>query len=256
MNSILNIGSVPYLNALPLIDGLALRPDVKLTYAVPSDLAQELSAGRMDAAMVPVPALFDHPEFELFPETGIASDKAAGSVLFFGAGSGIQKVACDRGSLTSALLLKILLAEEGLSPEFVPARPDLEVMLARADGALLIGDSALACRRDPRLKFDLVERWRKLTGLPFLFAVWAARADHPRRAELSRLFAGSLEAGLGRLESIAREKAGAGKLTGAEILNYFTKNMTYRLTPAHFKALELFRQKCLDLPARSVVEVS
>ncbi|MBI4179515.1 menaquinone biosynthesis protein, partial [bacterium] len=208
MTAPLKIGAVPYLNALPLIEGLESRPDIHMTFAPPANLEMELDAGRLDGALVPVAALFERPHISMFPFSGIASDYESGSVLFFSAGSKIRKVAHDEGSRTSVLLLKVLLQERGHSPEWIPMAPDLAAMLEAADGALLIGDEALARRRDSRLDFDLVDRWRRLTDLPFVFAVWAARTDHPRRSEMAKLFTDASVQGLSRLDSLAHRKSG------------------------------------------------
>ena len=67
--------------------------------------------------------------------------------------------------------------------------PDLPVMLAQADAALIIGDNALVqdggemalpAPADHELvyveKIDLGSVWTEATGLPFVWAVWAGRA--------------------------------------------------------------------------------
>jgi predicted solute-binding protein len=86
-----------------------------------------------------------------------------------------KEVFCDTASLTSVLLLKVLLAERGLKPEFKP----LEVYAAakEKDFVLLIGDAALDFRLAPHEHeiLDLGTAWFELTALPFVFAVWALR---------------------------------------------------------------------------------
>ena len=82
---------------------------------------------------------------------------------------------CDTASLTSVNLLKVLLAERGLKPEFKP----LENYQAAAekDFVLLIGDRAIDFQRAPHPHeiFDLGAAWFEMTNLPFVFAVWALR---------------------------------------------------------------------------------
>ena len=247
MSNPFKIGAVPYLNALPLIEGLPENPAVQLRFAPPAQLESELDAGTLDAALLPVASLFDRPRIAMFSFAGIASENAAGSVLFFSQGSKVRKVAYDEGSRTSVMLLKLLLKEKGHSPEWIPMPSDLGQMLNQADGALLIGDNALISRRDHRLEFDLVERWRGWTDLPFVFAVWAARADHPRRSEMSKLFTDASVQGLSRLDAIAHRKSGHMGLSSWEILTYFKNNMSYRLGKPHLDAIELFRAKCAQM---------
>lgn len=250
MNQRIKIGVVPYLNALPLIEGLEESSGVDLRMATPAELEAGLDDGTLDAAMVPVITLFSRPHLAMFPFAGIASEEEAGSVLFFKRPGcqAIERVAYDHGSRTSVALLRIILAEEGIQPDWVAMEPNLDKMLALADGALLIGDVALAAAKDPRLVFDLVARWKKMTGLPFVFAVWAARADHPRRAELTRLFTDASMRGLSRPASIAQRKDGYMGMSALDILTYYTKNLRYRLGIIHMDAIDLFRQKCAKLP--------
>ena len=65
------------------------------------------------------------------------------------------------------------------SREFHAAAPDLAEMLAHHDAALLIGDPALKADLSGLHVLDLAEGWRRLTGLPFVFAVWAVRPSIP-----------------------------------------------------------------------------
>src|SRR5919109_139839 len=65
--------------------------------------------------------------------------------------------------------------------------PGLTEMLLEADAGVLIGDAALRALyeapRRGRAVTDLGQAWREWTGLPMVFAVWAARrefaAAHP-----------------------------------------------------------------------------
>ena len=70
----------------------------------------------------------------------------------------------------------------GTPPEFHAAAPDLAEMLAHHDAALLLGDPALKADLSGLHVLDLAEGWRRLTGLPFVFAVWAVRPAVAARA--------------------------------------------------------------------------
>src|SRR5207247_2489242 len=86
-----------------------------------------------------------------------------------------KEIFCDTASLTSVRLLKILLAERGLQPEFKPL-PDYNFVTA-PDYLMLIGDSALAFLFGSHEHeiWDLGAAWYELTDLPFVYAVWALR---------------------------------------------------------------------------------
>ena len=106
----------------------------------------------------------------------------------------VKTVAVDNSSRTSAVLARIVFDEfYQTRPDFRPSPPDLASMLAQNDAAVLIGDTALKFMKENELPnaekqkaflrygpeplevFDLAERWKFLTGLPFVFAFWAAR---------------------------------------------------------------------------------
>ncbi len=155
----------------------------------------------------------------------------------------VRSVALDTSSLTSAALLKILLAvRDGLTPRYVPASPDLGRMLQEADAALLIGD--LGYREyDASLNvLDLGEAWRAMTGLPFVYALWIGPADR-----LTPSVAGALrrakEWGTAHREEIARaEYARLGETYERSRL-YLTQIMRYDLGTREQEALRLFGEK-------------
>ena len=77
-------------------------------------------------------------------------------------------------------------------------------MMADADAALIIGDPALKVDRERYFVYDLAAEWRALTGLPFVFAVWAVRSD-VEFTDLSFYFKSSLRYGLSSLDILVRE---------------------------------------------------
>lgn len=249
----LRIGSVPYLNALPITEGLEEASGVDFITATPAQLEADLDAGRLDAALVPVVFLFTRPNYSMFPSIGIASEEEAGSVLFFQRTPKPARVAFDAGSRSSVALLRILLMAEGVQPDWIPMEPKLDKMLSLAEGALMIGDPALASAKDPRLAFDLVARWKKVTGAPFVFAVWAARSDHLRRQDIGWLIEDAAKKGLNRLAAISQRNDGKNGMNAMDILVYFTKNLRYRLGIVHLDAIDTFKRKYLALPPMNVL---
>lgn len=244
------IGSVPYLNARPLVrwfsDTEAGRASgVRVVEAVPSELARRLARGEVAAALVSSIELFRQPGFRFAPNIAIAADGPVHSVRLLSRApiESIRSVALDTSSLTSVALLQILLAERyGLSPRYLPAAPDLEPMLAEADAALLIGD--LGYREyDRRLyTLDLGEGWRDLTGLPFTYALWVGPEGgltRPLAATLLR----AKEWGTAHREEIARLEYGRRGETYARTYHYLSEIMCYDLGPREQAALGLFGRK-------------
>jgi len=167
------VGSVRYLNAVPLTRGV----EEEVVYATPSELAELLQRDQLDAALVSVTEVLFKNRYDVLDGIAIASLGEVKSVLLAHTKplGEMREVFCDTASLTSVELLRVLLAERGLNPQFKPL-PSYE-LTSLPDYALLIGDPALDLLRAPgRHDFwDLGAAWYELTKLPFVYAVWALR---------------------------------------------------------------------------------
>lgn len=169
------VGSVCYLNSVPLTRGL----EDQVHFHTPSQLAQMLRARKLDAALVSLSEVIFSGAYDVLDGVAIASLGEIKSVHLAHRQplQEMQEVYLDTASLSSVTLLKVLLAERGLRPEFKP--------LANYEDApgkqnvLLIGDPALQFLRagHPHAIFDLGAAWYEMTRLPFVFAVWALRRD-------------------------------------------------------------------------------
>src|SRR5437763_11023117 len=165
------VGSVPYLNAVPLTRGL----EDQIVFVTPSKLAEMLQRDELDAALVSVTEVLFNDRYDVLDGIAIASLGEVKSV-FLAHRRPIEKVTevvCDTASLTSVNLLRVLLAERGLRPEFKPLAGYEPANLP--DYAMLIGDPALNFLLGPHEHqiWDLGAAWYELTQLPFVYAVWA-----------------------------------------------------------------------------------
>jgi chorismate dehydratase len=198
------IGSVPYLNAAPLTRGL----ESELVFATPAKLAKLLRRDELDAALVSVTEVLLNDRYDILDGVAIASLGEVYSVLLAHKKplAEATEIFCDTASLTSVNLLKVLLAERGLKPEFKP----LENYAAAADKdfVLLIGDRAIEFQRAPHVHkiFDLGSAWLEMTQLPFVYAVWALRRGIENR-ELRRELKEAKHFGLETMESIIETRA-------------------------------------------------
>src|SRR5215469_13460406 len=177
------IGSVPYLNAAPLTQNL----DSELIFATPAKLAEMLRRDELDAALVSITEVLMNDRYDILDGVSIASLGEVYSVFLAHKKpiEEIKEVYCDTASLTSVNLLKVLLAERGLKPEFKPL--ENYAVAAEKDFVMLIGDRAIEFQRAPHTCeiLDLGEAWLELTQLPFVYAVWALRRGIDNR-ELKR----------------------------------------------------------------------
>jgi chorismate dehydratase len=247
----LRIGSVPYLNAKPLIDWFhepVCTAQAEVIYAVPSELARMLRRDEIDVANVSIFEGFQNSDLILVPNISISAYSAVKSVRLFSRVpfDQILSVALDTSSLTSAALTRILLAETfGIQPEFVAHPPQLEQMLAQHDAGLIIGDLKLF-QLPPHVQvYDLGQGWHDLTGLPFVYAAWLARADRVS-PELVVALQASKTWGLAHLEELAAKWATRWKLPLDRCRDYLLHVMNYDLTPEQMRGLQTFQRKCLE----------
>ena len=197
------VGSVGYLNAAPLTRGI----EDEVVFATPARLAEMLRRDELDAGLVSITEVLFHDRYDVLDGIAIAS---LGEVLsvFLAHRRPLEEakeIFCDPASLTSVNLLKVLLAERGLHPEFKPL-PDYASATER-DFVLLIGNPALDFRRAPHSYeiWDLGAAWFELTQLPFVYAVWALRRG-VENAELRRQLAEAKDFGLDTLDHIIRNR--------------------------------------------------
>ncbi len=167
------IGSVKYLNAVPLTRGI----EGEIVFATPAQLAEMLRRDELDAALVSITEVLLNDRYDILDGIAIASLGEVYSVLLAHRKplEEAAEIFCDTASLTSVNLLKVLLAEKNLFPRFVPL--ENYAAAAEKDFVLLIGDRAIDFQRAPHIHqiFDLGFAWHELTNLPFVYAVWALR---------------------------------------------------------------------------------
>ncbi|PJA76827.1 hypothetical protein CO151_01430 [bacterium CG_4_9_14_3_um_filter_65_15] len=264
MKSGYRIAAVSFLNTIPLLEGLADRTGVCLDVDLPSRLAGRLRDGSADAALVPVAEVLAGRTGGIISPTGIACDGPVDSVILFAPGDPgeLNRVSVDRGSRSSVALLRILLTElHHVQPEFVEVEPRPGQRLDPGEGILIIGDRCFAQMAALKgenpgnlIAHDLGAMWKNLTGLPFVFAAWAAAPDLVARrgldaaCELGDLLTAARDRGLARLDEIAAEQAAAGRLgRGGEaspeaIAYYYRKSLRFVLDERARRGMERFRE--------------
>lgn len=244
----LHLGSVPYANARPLIEGLAGDPAVSLLLETPARLARRLAEGGLDAALVPSVVVVKNPARVPVPTGCISSRGPVASVSLFcrrplrrGA-----RILLDSSSLTSAHLVRILLEGPLGAPgaTFDTCPPTVDPRVADADGVLLIGDPALVLDRTGLGEVDLGECWTRWTVLPFVWALWTARDGAAARAAEPVLRA-ARRRGEAALPAIAAREAARLGMAPEAMARYLGGNIRYEFGPEERAGLERFRAECL-----------
>ena len=258
------LGIVNYANVAPLHWGLKVWDDTQgrldLAYGVPTDLNARLLAGDLTLTLVSSAEYVRHrSSLVALPDFSVATRGPVQSVQLFSrrpwADLHGATVAVTHDSAASVALLQHLLKRDGLETTFVPQAPDLDAMLGQADAALLIGDPAL--RADLRSdladlgvheRVDLADAWLNATGLPFTFAVWAARSDRPPSNRLVSALRDARERGLADLPAVAADAAARTGIP-ADAMERYLARFRYRLNAEDWQGLMAYA-RALDPSAR------
>lgn len=228
------IGSVASLNTVPLTRGI----ESEVLFTTPAKLAALLQRDELDAALVSIVEPLFHDRYDLLDGIGIVSRGEVKSVLLAHRRplEEVREVFCDTASLTSVNLLRVLLAERALRPEFRPlssydAAPTLEAVL-------LIGDRALdfLFAGHAHTIWDLGAAWQELTGLPFVYAAWALRRDTDTAAVRDALRRAK-DIGLKELDAIVHERT---EYSYEFRKNYLGGSIRYELGPDGKRGISKF----------------
>lgn len=245
MNPI-RLGAVSYLNTRPLVYGLDARPDLfTIRYDVPAACAALLHAGEIDLGLIPA-IEYLRGDYRIVPGVCIGSDGPVASVALFTRVpvERIRTIVLDSSSRTSAALTRLLCAERwGIAPAVVSSPPGIAAMLEAADAALVIGDPALEIDAHALgvEKIDLGSEWQALTGLPFVYAVWAGRENACGPAHVAALN-DARACGAANIERIARAEAGADQERAARIARYLRHNLKHQLGDREIAGLRRFHE--------------
>lgn len=249
LNRNFRIGAVSYLNTKPLVHGLAdLAPEAKLTFDLPSRLADQLAAGELDVALIPAVEYFRHANYTIVSDACIACHGPVWSVKLFSrvAASEIKTLALDEGSRTSAAMVRTLLADQfNVHPELHNLPIGNGLASADTDAVLLIGDRAMHAEEAGFAEvWDLGDTWCQSTKLPFVFAMWTAGPGFSdlELSQIDTVLTQARDVGLTELESITADEHEAFGLDYQSCLGYLRDNLHFQLGPRERSGLELFYQ--------------
>jgi chorismate dehydratase len=260
------VGHIQFLNCLPIYWGLVRSGallDVELTKDTPDRLNDALVRGDLDIGPISLlEYLRNADELLLLPDLAVGSD---GPVLSVNLVSQVPlaeleggRVALGSTSRTSVLLARMWLAEvHRVNPEYFVCPPDLTAMLLEADAGVLIGDAALRATYDaPRLGLavhDLGEVWRRWTGLPMVFAVWAVRRSYAVAnpglvKDVHTAFVRSRDEALAHVDAVA-EQAARWEVFDAETLARYFRTLDFQLGERQLAGLSEFARRATSVGA-------
>ena len=247
----LRVGIVDYLNSRPLAwSFLPGHPvgGLEPYFLSPAIIAESLADGELDVGLIPTIELQRIEGLSVIPDLCVAAHREVRSVLLVSRVDvqDIRTLALDENSRTSVALVKIILRDLfEVDPVTTTCKPEVSTMLDQADAALVIGDPALIIERSRYTVLDLASEWRRLTGKPFVFAVWAIRQGVDLGERLN-LFRQSLDRGLESIDALVQAAASEHSLPQSELHEYLTENLSYRLGAEELSGLGEFFDRAFD----------
>jgi len=215
-----------------------------LEFRTPAECADHLASGEADIGIVPSFELTKQ-NLEIIRGAGIACRGAVRSILLVSAvpAAEIRTLAADSSSRTSIELARVVLEHRyGPRPQIHSHAPDLPAMLATADAALVIGDPALRIDPDglaPNHVYDLGAEWMEMTGLPMVFAVWAARPGIANEA-VAQAFRDSCAWGKARIAEIVEAESRARGFAPELVSEYLTRHIVHELGELEYEGMKRF----------------
>lgn len=188
------LGRIDYMNVAPIYYGIDRNLErgndqgIRLICGPPNTLNRMMMERDIDISPVSSAAYARNAEdWLILPDLAIACHERVLSVLLVSRHRledlcGRRILVTDESS-SGRDLCRLIFDMQNIHPEFVVGKvPSPSHLPADIDAALVIGDAALSHPWNHFLPwfYDLGSLWWQMTGLPFVFAVWAVRKDFAR----------------------------------------------------------------------------
>jgi chorismate dehydratase len=266
----LRIAAINFLNPAPLMwdfEHPPLNTELAQRYQIdrmsPAECADRLASGQADIGLVPIAALATNPTLRVLPGCVIASKRRVRSLLLVHRArqplTALRSVAADTASRTTLAYARMLFHHWGNpAVPFIPASADLDAMLEIADAAILIGDPALLALEEranrfertsePLVYLDLAEEWNKVTGLPFVSAVWGTTAwGRPLDEIIAQDLIQSRIHGIENIDALVAEWSNKLPIPEETIRTYLTSNIHYVLDEKCIEGMRVFFRTAANL---------
>ncbi|MGH7884323.1 MAG: menaquinone biosynthesis protein [Thermodesulfobacteriota bacterium] len=256
----INLGSVPFLNARPLIypleNGL-VDHDFNIFYYDPSLLSRKLNEKIVDIGLIPAAEFLKHDDYAALPDISISSYGKVDSVVLLSRDElkSIKTIAIDSRSQSSTALIKIIFELFlGINPTYIKRKVG-ENFFDGVDSGMLIGNSGLKAVHSKDKNFlisDIGELWTNFTGLPFVYALFALKKDFDLKRGYQALI-DSKNKGydlIPKIVDIEHEKLG---LTKEDCFTYLSERIKFDLDSEKLKGLKEYQKLLFELKELKII---
>ncbi|MBL8693768.1 MAG: menaquinone biosynthesis protein [Planctomycetes bacterium] len=254
----LRLGAVPYLAGRPCVEGLDRSPHFEVVRATPAELIARLRDGAIDVALCSSIEGFRRPGYRYVPGICIGAEREVRSVLMFSRVplEECTTLALDPASRSGAALAQIVLRGMGApAVRAVETSPGGDPSRTGAHAYIRIGDAALRhaaqLRSTPEVEvevYDLAALWRRLTGLPTVFALWLVRPGVAVTRDQIAALRAARDLGIHNIPQIALEGERTIGLPAAFLEGYLRDACRYDLdAPGYVESLAEFGRRAAEL---------
>ena len=224
-----------------------MSKQIEISLDIPSKIVEKLDYNLADIGLIPLAGLADLEDYRIISNYCIGAVEKVRTVVLFSEVplEEIETVLMDYQSRSSVLLSKVL-AKFYWKKElnWKNTCSDFQNKSIKGTTAgVVIGDRVFDIENKFRYKYDLSEEWFRFTGLPFVFAVWAANKNIPKQFEddFNKALAFGVE---NILEVVKMEQE---NYPGVNIYNYFTQNINYYLDESKMAGMKKFLELAKQL---------
>lgn len=239
------VSVVSYLNSTPFIYGFQhfepIKNHIELSLDYPAACAEKLKSGGADIGLIPVAEYPNVPQGRIISDYCIGADGPVKTVQLVSdvPMEEIEAVYLDYQSRTSVNLLKVLAFHFlKINFRYLPAKPGFETKIHNKTAGIIIGDRTFDLPRAFPFVYDLSEEWKRHTGRPFTFAVWAA--NRPIDSDFVRLFNQACSLGLDNIEAVCLSYRQNGFVDMQRLRDYLNRDISYAYDAAKREATEYF----------------
>lgn len=238
----IKVSAVSYLNTFPFIYGLEnsdIINQLDLQLDMPADCAQKLLANKVDIGLVPVAIIPELKEHYIISDYCIGAEGKVNTVLLLSDVplNEIEEIQLDYQSRTSVNLVQVLAKEFwGISPKWVNASAGFENKIEGTTAGVIIGDRTFNLSKPYKYQYDLAEEWKKMTGLPFVFACWVANKQLPDA--FIKSFNAALALGVNQIDEVVNDSSYS--ISKDQFLSYLKDDISFVLDDGKYQAIDKF----------------
>lgn len=242
MDKKIKVSLVSYTNSLPFLYGIEntdILNHIELMKDVPSECARKLKSKKADVGIVPVGSLLDYAQYYIVSDYCIGAQDAVDSVFIFSNKpiEEVKTIRLDAQSRTSNGLARILVQKFW-------KKEVIWITEGEADAFVEIGDRTFGKKKIFPYHYDLSTYWNKLTGLPFVFAVWAS--TEKLSDQFVEKFNSAIEFGVKNIDKVLPS---IPKFEGFDVAYYLNNSLDYTLDEPKKVAMQLYLKWLQELEA-------